>query len=412
MGIKGGLHPDTQQSCLEAALAYLRKGLSVIPIKAGTKTPAVRWTAYQEQPADEPQIREWYSRCDHGVAVITGPASGNVGVRDFDADGAYASWATKYPSFAKSLPTAATGRQGCYHVWFRSTPEVLAEVRQEHSRNGTGAISLGDGELRWGPGCYVLVPPSRHPNGQLYRWIVPLGDEVPILDPRKAGLTTCWAPETGNGASPSLPPASPDTEDTANTSHSVSTVSVDEVLAREGDRIERVVRESQPPGPGRRNRQVFELARGLKAVPGLADANPDDLKPIVQLWHSRALPNIETKGFTETWIDFLRAWPRVRSPKGAAVAAAMQRALRAPMPRAAEQYEEEPLQKLVMLCRQLALESGNGVFYLSCRSAGDVLGASRFQANNWLFLLDHDGVVKQLNKGSRWLAAEYRYLAD
>jgi hypothetical protein len=39
---------------------------------------------------------------------------------------------------------------------------------------------------------------------------------------------------------------------------------------------------------------------------------------------------------------------------------------------------------------------------------------SHVQANRWLFLLDHDGVIEQVNKGDRGRrkAAEYRYLGD
>ena len=70
-------------------------------------------------------------------------------------------------------------------------------------------------------------------------------------------------------------------------------------------------------------------------------------------WHALALPHIETKGLTETWIDFLQAWPRVKSPKGAKMATIMEKALQAPMPKAAERYEEEPIRRLVALCRQL-----------------------------------------------------------
>jgi hypothetical protein len=175
-----------------------------------------------------------------------------------------------------------------------------------------------------------------------------------------------------------------------------------------------MVRDCLPTGPGRRNRQVFQLARAIKALPELAVMDPNDLRPIVQQWHALALPNIGTKEFTETWIDFLQAWPRVKIPKGATMVSIMQKALEVPMPKAAERYEGEPIRRLVALCKQLHLEANYEPFFLSCRTAAELLGVSHVQANRWLFLLDHDGVIEQVNKGDRGRrkAAEYRYLGD
>ena len=92
----------------------------------------------------------------------------------------------------------------------------------------------------------------------------------------------------------------------------------------------------------------------------------------------------------------------------------MQRALEAPLPEAAKRYDEEPIRRLVALCRQLGHEADGGPFYLACRTAADLLRVSHVQTNRWLFLLAHDGVIEQLNKGDRASrkAAEYRYRGD
>ena len=63
-----------------------------------------------------------------------------------------------------------------------------------------------------------------------------------------------------------------------------------------------------PAGPGRRNRQVFELARVLRAVPHLADAGGkdiDQLEQYVRAWHNEGVRRglIATEPFEETWID-------------------------------------------------------------------------------------------------------------
>jgi hypothetical protein len=169
-----------------------------------------------------------------------------------------------------------------------------------------------------------------------------------------------------------------------------------------------------PTGPGRRNRQVFELARGIKAIPALANANPDDLRYIVERWHALALPNIGTEPVEETWSDFVYGWSRVKYAKGATMEAVMEKALAAPMPKVAERYEGEPILRLVALCRQLDREAKGGTFFLSCRTAGKLLEVPHFQANRWLFLLDHDKVVRQVNKGDRGKrqAAEYQWTGE
>ena len=94
------------------------------------------------------------------------------------------------------------------------------------------------------------------------------------------------------------------------------------------------------------------------------------------------------------------------------MATIMEKALQAPMPKAAERYEEEPIRRLVALCRQLDREASGGTFFLLCRTAGVLLGVSHMQANRWLFLLDHDKVVRQVSKGDRGKrhAAQYRYV--
>jgi hypothetical protein len=97
--------------------------------------------------------------------------SGYLVCRDFDTAEAYLTWASEHRDLAKSLPTVRTGRG--YHVYFRS-------------RECTKIKNLGDGELR-GNG-YCLLPPSRHPSGGTYEWVVPLNGTVPEVNPFATAL--------------------------------------------------------------------------------------------------------------------------------------------------------------------------------------------------------------------------------
>ena len=170
---------------------------------------------------------------------------------------------------------------------------------------------------------------------------------------------------------------------------------------------------SLPKGPGRRNKQVFELARALKAIPSLYDATAKDLKPYVQAWHQLAKPVITTQPFEETWIDFLRAWPRVKFPKGAdPLAGVYQAALAAEIPVLARQFEQPELRLLVSLCQELQRRVGANAFFLSCRSAGRLLNVDHTTAWRWLFLLAEEGILEVVKKGGQHRANRYRYIAE
>ncbi len=80
--------------------------------------------------------------------------------------------------------------------------------------------------------------------------------------------------------------------------------------------VEEAIRGTLPREYGTRNHKVFQLARALRSLPQFADVDARELRPIVQEWYRRALPKIRTKEFEETWIDFLKAWPRILYMKG------------------------------------------------------------------------------------------------
>jgi hypothetical protein len=77
---------DQTSDNVEAALAWSRAGCSVIPIRAdGSKKPAIEWKQYQSKPADEAQIRRWFTGTEYGIAVITGAVSGGLEMTELEA---------------------------------------------------------------------------------------------------------------------------------------------------------------------------------------------------------------------------------------------------------------------------------------------------------------------------------------
>ncbi len=399
---------------LEIAIRYHSLGLCIIPIADRAKEPphGITWKAHQTTRPTDAKLRRWFGNGKgHGLAVVLGEVSGGLLCRDFDDVAAYDRWAADFPNLAKSLPTVETGRPG-RHVYCRGD---VAQIRAA-SGTGAGTIDLGNGEVR-GTGAYCLLPPSRHPRGHVYRWIVPLNGDIPFLD-----LNACGFLNDGR--------ATESTEDNGGRLRNTDAISggggepKKTTTITDGDvdpsgnirlAVEKAVLESLPAGVGRRNRQVFELARALKAVPCLADADPRDLEAVVREWHRQALPFIGTEPFEETWIDFLRGWPRVKYAKGSGpMAQLFAKAVEAESPQVAERYEQPQLKLLLSLCRELQRAAGDGPFYLSVRTAARLLAVDPSTAWRWLFLLEHDRILDVVTRGDRkeWRASRFRYVAE
>lgn len=382
---------------LRTALDYHRRGWCIIPIVAGTKKPpkGLRWKQYQAERPHEATVRQWFSDGDRrGVAVILGEVSGGLVCRDFDQMTSYARWAAEYHDLAQALPTVETGRPG-RHVY------GIADVGRIRALSKTGGaiLELDDGEMR-GAG-YCLLPPSPHPNGTRYNWVNPLEAKVPAVDLDSSGLLSCNREDRENRGG----------RRDQRTLRGWCLVSQDSLLQQ---RVEQAIIRTLPAGGRQRHRLLFELARELKAVPGLTDAPATELKPYVREWHRRALPHIRTKPFEESWFDFAEAWEKVKYPKGEEpIAMVFAEVVEADLPEVAQQYEQQQLRSLVALCRELQRACGMGPFFLSTRTAGQLLGVHYATASRWLRGLRHDGILKLVSPGSReeGRASRYRYLA-
>ena len=340
---------------------YADRGFTCIPMRDGAKKPAVKWKRYQDEPPPRRTLNRWFrDRDDYtGVAVLFGRASGNLGQRDFDDRAAYDSWATENPSLAATLPTVATSRDR-RHVYFGVDPSDLQDLRSRLSKPGNGSIKLDRGELRADVGCYSLLPRSKHPSGTFYEWVTPLPDRLPIVDLAAFVPTTIdVSPECYTCNVSAALACDVDAYGQNQNQNQKNSKPTDPLLKKVDSLLEESVQAAidatLPAGPGQRNRMIFEFVRHLKAIPGLAHADPKALEPLIRRWHAQALPSITTKGFTETLTDFVTAWRNAKFAAGTkAIEPIFQRALVAEIPAVARRYDDEPkLQLLVSLCREL-----------------------------------------------------------
>ena len=391
--------PDAGNLLLPEALRLKSLGLSILPI-GKDKKPAIRsWAGLQQQPADETQIRDWFCKPTvTGLGIILGPVSGHLVVRDFDVDGAFEAWSSAYPLLAQTLPTVRTKRG--FHVYTR-----MRDV---------STVNIGDGELR-GAGAYVIAPPSRHPEGTHYRWERGISslDDIPWLTVEESGFGERWA-KTESGDIHSVTEKTESTEeDRGKQKSSVGVNRASKLRFEMTPWVQQAIHSSIPTSLGHRNIGIFEFARMLKSRPEYADAAPTQLEEILRAWHQAALPNLGTKDFDETRIDFLKGWDKIKYPHGTGpFSEAMKRLNAAALPRCADRYEDVKKRRLVGLCRELQRHNPAGPFFLGCRTAGTCLEIDHTTANRWLFLLCADGILTIVDPGDKKRAARYRYIPD
>jgi hypothetical protein len=159
-----------------AALAYAARGLAILPLATGAKTPLTR-NGCKSASKDAQQITSWWTKSpDANVGIATGSPSLNLVVIDVDrkANGVDGDDALAVLTAAfGDLPTTwevKTGGGG-RHIYF-TTPD---------GKTVKNRIGFVPGVDVRGEDGYVVGPPSVHQSGRRYAWEVSHHpDEVPI----------------------------------------------------------------------------------------------------------------------------------------------------------------------------------------------------------------------------------------
>jgi len=170
---------------LSAALSYVKRGFSVIPIQAREKRPLIAWEEYQDRIATEEEIKTWWAKWpEANMGIVTGKISGLV-VIDLDSEEAKNKLKEMLPGYdLMAVPRSRTGKG--WQLFFKHPGTSI--------QNRAGIIPGLD--VR-GDGGYVVAPPSIHPNGKVYKWQVPLTGELPKLP---VDLFKLISSPTGNGS--------------------------------------------------------------------------------------------------------------------------------------------------------------------------------------------------------------------
>lgn len=377
---------------LDAGAAYLGRGWSIIPIGM-KKRPIVKWRQFQTKRATEQDLRNWCADPRiTGLAVVLGDISEGLACRDFDTVESYAAWSSAHPSEGKILPTVRTARG--YHVYFH--------------RNALATRRKGDGEIR-ANGAYCLLPPSLHPCGPAYQWIIPPSGVIPEVDPQCAGLAESWdnrsncAGVWGN-------------RDIGKQGHSrqsggsaITDINHPIVPKTVFPKIPIPLSTQKPTlgdvpeyllvsGAHQHDEKNMSLARYLKFQLGISRI--EDAIPYYQVWFERGRRFMQERNPDIARAKFETAFEIARIPLGACPAeTAWKRVATAPPPPEAELFESEPVKLLVALLYQLGLDAHDEPFALSAYQAAHYVGFTPPNAHVALHAIARRKVIECVSRG-------------
>lgn len=146
----------------DVARQYVKWGLSPIPLRARDKRPLRAWEEFQKRVVTEAEISAWQWP---NIGIVTGAISGVIVL---DTDGAEGEETIKQHD-ALQTPTVKTAKGR--HLYFKHPGGRVSNFTRK----------LPGLDLR-GDGGYVVAPPSIHPSGVVYEWII-LPDDCEFADP-------------------------------------------------------------------------------------------------------------------------------------------------------------------------------------------------------------------------------------
>lgn len=178
----------------EIATEYANFGWSVLPVKPEEKRPVMtNWRQYTKTRPPVKVVESWFTKLSGvGIGVATGRVSGIV-VLDVEN---YCP--TPIGELLRKYPTQMVSRSGSggYHLFYSypmNVPRIANRVR------------IFEGADLRADGGFIVLPPTRHPNGCEYQWVKkgPLGVfPLALLDLKSVptGVNEGWITEALRGA--------------------------------------------------------------------------------------------------------------------------------------------------------------------------------------------------------------------
>lgn len=147
---------------LDSAIGYAKLGWSVFPLKPGQKTPLIKWSVCQNKPLTEKEIIKYWTKWPKAnIGMATGEKS-SVIVIDIDSVHGEEVYRAEFNNIHETI-RQKTGKEGAMQLFFKHPKDGY--------RYKNTVRTLEDIDTR-GDGGYVVLPPSIHPNGKQYTWII------------------------------------------------------------------------------------------------------------------------------------------------------------------------------------------------------------------------------------------------
>lgn len=164
------------RNVIETAVKAVKRGWQPVPIKQGSKMPGTPgWTRLQWEDTPEglekveQDFTQWKAEGFTNLGLLLGEPSG--GLVDIDLDHPKTNRLKRH-----FLPPTEliTGRPSspASHYWYVVEEGTLPGNRRHKMPDGSMAVELRS------TGSQTLIPPSKHPDGELYSW-----DHVPWGEP-------------------------------------------------------------------------------------------------------------------------------------------------------------------------------------------------------------------------------------
>lgn len=167
----------------DAALAYVRQGIPVFPLRPGSKIPLPGSQGFKDASTDEYQVDDWWGEGQsYNIGIPTGVVFDVVDLDGFEGVETFEEWCdtADYPTGPAVLTPS-----GGQHLWVAVTGE------------GNRAGMLPKVDFR-GLGGYVVAPPSTV-DGKPYQWLSAGPDDhllsfLPVASPKVRELISKPSP--------------------------------------------------------------------------------------------------------------------------------------------------------------------------------------------------------------------------
>jgi hypothetical protein len=143
---------------IDAALKLLQSGKPVFPVNRLDKKPYVQWKEFQSRLPSPEQVRTWWKLWPQAsIGMATGRLSGLL-IVDTDSAESTRRFETEFPEACATLQAGTSRGKHSYFTF------------EDGIRNDAGLV-LGPGIDIRGEGGFVIVPPSVHARGTVYKWL-------------------------------------------------------------------------------------------------------------------------------------------------------------------------------------------------------------------------------------------------